>query len=177
MGFFDVINSLFGSLRDFASNSTEFNCSQCIKCRQCVKTLSDGKPVRIFTCTGVDDGLCDDEYIDSVLPSLENGLSEEYLEAYNKNREAVYEYIYNTGVLYTESSTPIYNEQWLPITSFNQLQYCYRAMECPKFRAFIDSNNILNTNDMLLNSPAPDIIDFNSLSKEDKIIVTQRHDW
>lgn len=177
MGFFDVINSLFGSLRDFASNSTEFKCSQCIKCRQCVKTLSDGKPVRIFTCTGVDDGLCDDEYIDSVLPSLENGLSEEYLEAYNKNREAVYEYIYNTGVLYTESSTPIYNEQWLPITSFNQLQYCYRAMECPKFRAFIDSNNILNTNDMLLNSPAPDIIDFNSLSKEDKIIVTQRHDW
>ena len=177
MGFFDVVNSLFGSLRDFASTSTEFKCSQCIKCRQCVKTLSDGKSVRIFTCTGVDDGLCDDEYIDSVLPSLENGLTEEYLDAYNKNREAVYEYIYNTGVLYTESSVPICNENWLPITSFNELQYCYRAMECPKFKAFIDSSNILNTNDMLLNSPAPDILDFNSLSTKDKIIVTQRHDW
>jgi len=177
MGFFDVVNSFFESLRDFASTSTEFKCSQCIKCKQCIKTLSNGQSVRIFTCSGVDDGLCDDQYIDSILPSLENGLSEEYLEAYNKNRDAVYEYLYNTGVLTTETSIPICNEQWLPITSFNELQYCYKAMECPKFRAFIDSDNILNTNDTLYNSPASDIIDFNSLSVEDKIKITQRHDW
>ena len=177
MGFFDVVNSFFESFSNFASSSTEFKCSQCIKCRQCVKTLSNGDQVRIFTCPGVDDSMYDDEYINSILPSLENGLSTEYLEAYNKNRDAIYQYLYNNGVLYLESSQPIYNEKFIPITSFNELQYCYKAMECPKFRAFIDSNNILNTNDMLIESPAADIIDFNSLSAEDKMKITQRYDW
>jgi len=177
MGLTDLINSLFESLRDFASTSTEFKCSQCIKCRQCVKTLSDEKQVRIFTCPAVDDNMYDDEYINSILPSLENGLSTEYLEAYNKNRDAIYSYLYNTGVLYTESSVPICHEDCTPIASFNELNYCYKAMECPKFRAFIDSSNILNVNDTLQTSSFSDINDFHSLPKEDKIKITQRYDW
>lgn len=177
MGFIDVVNSFFGSLRDFASSNTEFKCSQCIKCKQCVKTLSNGQQVRIFTCPLVDDSICDDEYIDTILPSLENGITTDYLEAYNKNRDAIYSYLYNSGVLYTESSIPMCKEDCTPITSFNELRYCYKAMECPKFRAFIDTSNILNDNDMLVSSSFPDILDFNSLSTEDKIKITQRTEW
>lgn len=177
MGLIDIINGLGRSFHDFASTATEFKCSQCLKCKQCVKTLSNGSQVRIFTCPAVDSSICDDEYIDSILPSLENGISVEYLEAYNKNRDAIYSYLYNSGVLYTESSLPLYNNDYLPIGSYNELRYCYKAMECPKFRAFIDSSNILNDNDTLVTSSFPDLIDFNSLSSEDKSLITQRYDW
>ena len=177
MGFFDAVNDFFGSLRDFASTSRDFKCSQCIKCKQCVKTLSNGYQIRIFTCPAVDNSICDDEYMDSLLPSLENGISVEYLEAYNKNREAIYSYIYNSGILYTESSLPICKQDYTPICSFNDLRYCYKATECPRFRAFIDTSNILNDNDMLISSSFPDITDFDSLSAEDKMIITQRYDY
>ena len=177
MGFIDGINNFFGSLRDFASSSREFKCSQCLKCKQCVKTLSNGQQVRIFTCPAVDDSLYNNEYIDQILPSLENGITEEYLKAYQENRDAIYSYLYNSGVLYTESAIPLCKDDCTPISNFNELYYCYRATECPCFRAFIDTNNILNDNDTLTTSSFPDILDFNSLSTEDKIKITQRYDW
>lgn len=177
MGLIDLVNGFFGSLRDFTSGSTEFKCSQCIKCKQCVKTLSNGNQVRVFTCPAVDDSICDDEYIDSILPSLENGISVEYLEAYNKNRDTIYNYLYNSGTLFDDALVPLSKEDCTPVNSFNELNYFYKAMQCPKFRAFIDTSNILNINDMLISSSVPDIDDFNSLSTEDKIKITQRYDW
>ena len=176
MGFTDFINNFFGSLRDFASTTNDVKCSQCIKCKQCIKTLSNGTQVRIFTCPGVDDNICDDEYIDSFLPEVK-GPTLEYLESYQENRDAIYNYLYNSGILYTESSIPLSKEDCTPICNFNELRYCYKAMECPRFRPFIDTSNIVNDNDMLINSSFPDIIDFHSLSTEDKIKITQRYDW
>lgn len=177
MGLFDLVNNIFGSFRDFASSATDFNCSQCIKCKQCIKTLSNGEQVRIFTCPGVDFNLCDDEYIDSILPQANTGLSLEYLEAYNKNREAIYDYLYKQNIIYVESAIPLSDKYCTPITSLNQLSHFPKACSCPKFRPFINTSNIVTTNDALLSSAYPEISDFDNLSKEDKMIITQRYDW
>jgi len=176
VGFINFVNNFFDSLRDFASNYTEFKCSQCIKCKQCIKTLSNGKQVRIFTCPAVDDGVYNDEYIDSVLPASPQ-ITTDYLEAYQKNRDAIYRYLYNTGALYQDTAKPISKEDATPILKFNELQYCYKAMECSMFRGFINSDNILTDNDTLITSPIPDLTSFDDLSKEDKIIITQQYNW
>jgi len=177
MGFFDVVNGFFGSLRDFVSSSTEFKCSQCIKCKKCIKTLSTGEQVRVFTCPGVDTNLRDDEYIDSLLPSIENGFTTDYLEAYNKNRDAVYSYLYSSPVIYLDTATPLLFESCIPVTTFNELDNFYKAMECPNFRPFINTSNILSYNDNLPNSPVPDLLSFEELSSEDKRLLTQIDGW
>ncbi|MBP3284873.1 MAG: hypothetical protein J6M02_05180 [Clostridia bacterium] len=181
MGWFDKFTDgamkFLNGVVDAFQPTNDATCAKCIKCRQCVKTLSIGQR-RIFTCPAVDDGICDDEYIDSILPSVNDPSKwPEYLEAYLKNRETIYEYIYNSGVSYVESSLPLVYEDYTPITTFEGLKYCYKAIECPKFRPFIDTNNIMNINDMLVSSNFPEIQDFQSLSVEDKMKLTGRSDW
>jgi len=177
MGFIDLVNSFFGSFRDFASSTTEFKCSQCIKCKQCIKTLSNGEQVRLFTCPAVEPSICDDEYIDTLLPSLENGLTTEYLEAYNKNRDAIYNYLYSSPAIYSDLAIPLSFESCIPVMTHNELSYFYKATECSKFKPFIDSYNIVNNNDTLFTSSAPDIVSFEALSTEDKQLITQREGW
>ena len=181
MEFFDkLIEGINNFARDMASSfSTNSTCSKCIKCKQCIKTLSNGKQVRIFTCPAVDDTLYNNEYIDSVLPSVQNINTQytEYVEAYQKNRDAIYDYLYSTGALYLDTAKPINNEKCYPIFTFNELEYNYQAMECPMFRPFLDNNNIINNNDTLITSTVPDLYNFDELSREDKIIITQRYDW
>jgi len=177
MGFVDFINGFFGSLRDLASSSTEFKCCNCIKCKNCIKTLSNGEQVRVYTCSGIDDTISDDAYIDSLLPSIENGFTTDYIEAYNKNRDAIYNYLYSNPVIYQNTAKPLSFDSCIPVTSYGELLHFYKAMECPHFRPFIDTSNILGYNDILHTAPAPDIISFENLSPEDKMIVTQRNDW
>jgi len=177
MGFVDFINGFFGSLRDFTSSNTEFKCSQCIKCRQCVKTLSNGEQIRLFTCPAVDESLSDDQYIDSILPSVENGLTAEYLDAYNQNRDAIYSYLYSSSVLYDNAIKPLLFDSCIPLTEYGQLLHFYKAMECPKFRPFIDSSNIVTYSDKLHAAPAQDLLSFENLSPEDKQMVTQINGW
>ena len=177
MGFIDVVNSFFNSLRDFASSNSEFKCSQCIKCRNCIKTLSDGSQVRLFTCPGVDATVCDDQYIDSILPSMENGFTADYLEAYNKNRDAIYSYMYSSPVIYSDLAIPLSFDSCIPVTRYDQLLYFYKAMQCPKFKPFIDSSNVVGYSDILHSAPAPDISSFENLSSEDKTMITQQQGW
>ena len=167
MGFIDLINSFFGSLRDFSSSNTEFKCSQCIKCRNCIKTLSDGSQVRVFTCPGVD----------SILPSLENGFTVDYLEAYNQNRDAIYSYMYSSPVIYSDLAMPLSFDSCIPVTHYDELLNFYKAMECPKFKPFIDTSNIVGYSDILHSAPAPDILSFENLSPEDKRTITQQQGW
>lgn len=180
MGFTDFINSLFGSLRDFASSSTDFKCAQCLKCRQCIKTLSGEKQVRVFTCGAVDQNIAalnNDTYIDSLLPSIQNGFTQEYLDAYNKNRDAIYNYLYSNPVLYQNDTTPILFDTCIPVLTYEELLYFYKAIECPNFRPFIDTSNILGYNDLLITQHVPDLMSFENLSSKDKNLLTQRYDW
>lgn len=176
MGLFDKltdgITNLLNGAVDFFQPTNTGTCSKCIKCRQCVKNLSIGQR-RIFTCPAAYNGICDDEYIDSLLPSVENPENwPEYIEAYQKNRETIDDYIYNAGIFDLDSAMPIVNEDFIPVLTFANLEYCYKAIECPKFRPYLDSDNIMNTNPMLLEMNYPEIDDFDSLSVEDKMKVT-----
>lgn len=177
MGLIDVINGFFSSFRDFASSSTEFKCSQCLKCKNCIKTLSSGQQVRVFTCPGIDPNLCDDQYIDSILPSLENGFTSEYIDAYNQNRDAIYSYLYSSPTLYLDTAIPLTFDTCTPVTTYEELLHFYKAMQCPKFRPFLDSSNIIGYNDNLNTAPASDILSFESLSAEDKQLITQQYGW
>jgi len=181
MGFMDMLNNglhgLLNGISDFFQPTNDGTCAKCIKCRQCVKNLSVGQR-RIFTCPAVDDGCCDDEYIDSILPSVEDPSKwTEYLEAYLKNRETINDYIYSHGTIYVDSASPMLYEDYTPITTFDGLRYNYRALECPKFRPYIDTDNIMNTNPTLIDITFPEIQDFHSLSREDKMTLTGRYDW
>ena len=138
MGLIDFINSIGKSFMDFASTSTDFKCSQCIKCKQCVKTLSDSSQVRVFTCPAVDPNLADDEYIDSLLPDVANGIGTDYIEAYNNNRDTIYSYLYTSPVVYLNSAIPLLFKNCMPVTTYDELLYFYQASGCPKFRPFID---------------------------------------
>lgn len=177
MGFINFVNNIFDSLRDFASTNTEFKCSQCIKCKQCIKTLSSGKQVRVFTCSSADSNVCNDEYINTLLPSVNEGITTEYLEAYNKNRQEIYNYLYKSPVIFEENAHPLSDNYSEPIKSFEELRNFYHAMECSNFRPFIDTNNCLADNDTLLRSNYPELSNFDDLSQQDKMRITHRYDW
>ena len=179
MGFIDFINNIFGSLRDFTSSSTEFKCSQCIKCKNCIKTLSNGTQIRLFTCPSASPNNFNTEYIDSLLPSIEPGstISLEYIEAYNKNRDAIYNYLYESPEVFEESAFPLSDRFCEPIKSLDELQNFYKATECPNFRPVLDTSNILVDNDILFSSSYSELQNFDNLSQQDKMKITHRYDW
>ncbi len=177
MGLIDFINSIGKSFMDFASSSSDFKCAQCIKCKQCVKTLSNSEQVRVFTCPAVDPNLADDEYIDSLLPDVINGITPEYIEAYNNNRDTIYSYLYSNPTVYSNLATPLLLKSCTPVTTYDELLYFYKAISCPKFRPFIDTSNIVGYNDNLQTFVAPNIISFDDLPATDKTMITQTEGW
>lgn len=179
MGFLSkIIDGINNFASDMASSfSTDATCAKCIKCKQCVKTLSDGRQVRVFTCPAACDSVYNNEYIDSLLPTS-YPLTTEYLEAYQNNRDAIYNYLYSDGgLLFLDSATPLVNDKYTPILTFNELKYCYKAMECPMFKGFIDTDNIMNINDTLISCSYPEIYDFDSLPRKDQEIIMARNDF
>lgn len=175
-----ILSFFEGIVRDIGegifSTSSSATCSMCINCKQCVKNLSDGKQARVFICPAAGSEFCKNDYIQEKLPQGYN-VSLEYVEAYNKIREEVYSHIYSSGTIYSDDPYPIMDDNYIPITKFDVLRYTYKAMECPYFRPFLDTNNIMVENDSLISSPVPEIEDFNSLSKEDKVRLTNNHSY
>ena len=178
MGFFDVVDSLFGSLGNIFSTDNEFTCSQCLKCSQNLKTLSNGTQIKVYTCPCCDDTeTYRNDYLDSLLPPKENGFNQEYKEKFIENYSAITSYISNN--LYSYDKNPLYVASFYgdtsssPVLNITELRNCYQAMECPHFRPYL-KHDLFTDNEYLENESILSIDNFDSLSEKDKINITNR---
>lgn len=158
------------------SSDSEYRCSKCIKCKQCLKNLSTGEQIRIFTCpyTGNYD---DASYIDEIFSDIKEPtkLTPEYIEKFQENRGIIDEYINTKSVIYLDSAKPICNYQNYVITTLQSLREKIVPSECPYFRPYVDFQGVLNEPPALIERCYPDFDEYrmSELSKEDKLTVTQ----
>lgn len=169
MGFSEFLGSIVKAFTPPGMSDSP-NCARCANCKARIKDLPSGKQIRIFCCpyTGEYDNLS------SILPSVnpsDPATYSEYSKKYQENINYVYESMSNC-VEQPGGTAPLKNNDWLPITRYNELKYATKNLySCGHFKPclFIDNDGsyYIKDNEMLYNSNFQEEF-FDNLSEEDQ---------
>lgn len=169
MGLLDAIVNLFRDVVNAVTPSAEddLSCSMCINCKPCLKYLSDGRAVRIFTCPAFEADHCEKKTIQQQLPQDFRDMK--YKEAYNKIRNDIDNHINTPNSVNSKPITFVGTN--IPILNQTDLHSYRQCFECSHFRPYMNYSGNFVYNPFLINSVDSGIY-FDNLSKEDKVKIT-----